>query len=61
MESPAPLTRQELNRGVVALKQPNHTTNLYYLAQEYLFLALAIGLPIAFFRWTRSVGYPLWV
>ncbi|MCA9435595.1 MAG: fatty acid desaturase [Candidatus Omnitrophica bacterium] len=61
MESPAPLTRQELNRGVVALKHPNHTTNLYYLAQEYLFLALAIGLPIAFFRWTRSLGYPLWV
>ena len=60
-EARCPITRQELNRQVAELKTPDHTTNLYYLIQEYLFLVLAIAAPLTAYRWTVSEGYSGWV
>src|SRR5437870_240460 len=52
------LDSPELLRRVKRLGRTDNVTNWLYLAREYLFLALVIGLTIAFYRQRRAWGLP---
>lgn len=54
------MTRPELLRQVNALRRTDNWTNWLYLAREYLFLVLVIGLTIAFYRWVEAAGTSRW-
>jgi fatty acid desaturase len=50
------LNHPDVIRRVNALRQIDNVTNWLYLAREYLFLALAVGLPIAFYNCRADWG-----
>ncbi len=52
----ADLKDPELLRRVNVLHRPNNITNWFYLAREYLFLVLVIGLTIAFYQEQAAWG-----
>jgi fatty acid desaturase len=57
LASPAEqVSRVAFQRRVNALRRIDNLTNWYYLAREYLFLGLAIGLPLAFYHYRLVLG-----
>ena len=46
----------EIQHRVAALRQSDNLSGWYYIAREYLFLALAVGLTIAFYYWLEDAG-----
>jgi len=45
------LNESELLRRVNALRKLDNVTNWFYIAREYVFLALVVGLTIAFYHY----------
>lgn len=60
LESVRSLNDPELLREVNVLRETDNLTNWYYLAREWLFLALVIGGTIAFYYLLLDQGWSLW-
>ncbi|MCI0459910.1 MAG: fatty acid desaturase [Gemmataceae bacterium] len=60
-ERPAtPLNAPDLIRRVNALRQIDNRTNWFYLAREYLFLGLVVGLALWCYHWRMEAGLSWW-
>ncbi|MEM6363476.1 MAG: fatty acid desaturase [Planctomycetota bacterium] len=51
-----PAFQIEINR----LRKSDNVTNWFYIAREYLWLAMALGLPLAFLHYRESWGLNFW-
>lgn len=50
----------DILRRVNALRRTDNLTNWFYLAREYFFIALVVGLTIASYEGTDRAGWPWW-
>lgn len=46
----------DCQRRINALRKLDNVAGWYYLAREYFYLALCVGLPIVFFQWREASG-----
>lgn len=57
LSPPLELNQPDFARRVAELRVTDNWSNWYYLAREYLFLALIVGGAIAFYEWLGPFGW----